>query len=352
MSHHPLRSTLAPLVIGLGALGSAHGADPDGPETRFVPPADHHVHVWSADAVAAKARIEAEVLGRDGGGGVVVGAGAVVASLDSANVPRAVLLSTAYFFGIPDLAIDSAAARTRAENAWVAAQARRFPDRLVAFFSANPLAPYAVPELDHCGAVAECRGFKLQLANSDIDFRDTADVRGLRRFFAAANERGLPLVVHLQTRRPDFGAREVDTFIDRVLPAAPDIPIQIAHLGGNSQYDAATRRAAGAFLSALQDHPGRTAHLFFDLAVVPLPESLARGDSALLARVREQNRQFAEMARQLGPDRVVFGSDYPESGIGDYLRGIEAALPMEPAEIKELLDDPAPSLEPVFAAGS
>lgn len=336
---HTVR-TPGPLLATVGAamvMGCAP-ADPG------VPPGDHHLHAWSEDAVAAKARIEREVLGRAGEPGPVVDAEAVMASLDSAGVRRGVLLSTAYFFGMPDLAFDSAAARARAENAWVAAQARRHPDRLVAFFSANPLVPNAVAELDHCVAVAECRGFKLQLANSDVDFRDPADVRGLRAFFAAANDRGLPLVVHLQTRRPEFGAGEVNTFIDSVLPAAPDIAVQIAHLGGDSQYDAPARRSAEAFLAAIREHPDRVANIFFDLAVVPLPESLARGDSAVLAQVRGMNEAFAAMARELGPDRIVFGSDYPEISVAEYLDGIRAALPMDSAAINDLLDDAAPYL--------
>ncbi len=136
----------------------------------------------------------------------------------------------------------------------------------------------------------------------------------------------------------------MNTFIDSILPAAPDIPIQIAHLGGDSQYDAAARRAAESFRTAFQDHPRRTANVLFDLALVPLPEELARGDSAVAAQIRSMNEAFAAMAAELGPDRIVFGSDYPEVSVADYLAGIRTALPMDSAAITDLLDDPAPYL--------
>src|SRR6185436_10922095 len=67
-------------------------------------------------------------------------AAGLIAMLDAAGIKRAVVLSDAYYFDEPGVpGADDAYAAVRAENDWTAAQAARFPDRLVAFCSVNPL---------------------------------------------------------------------------------------------------------------------------------------------------------------------------------------------------------------------
>lgn len=317
-----------------------------GPPDPAAPPADHHMHVWSPDAVDALLRIQRAV------GQTVMteeearplGAAEALAALDSAGIRRAALLSTAYFFGIPDVEFEDERARVRAENDYVARQVAEAPDRLVGFCAFNPKTAYALEELERCAEMPEIAGVKLQLANSNFDFRDTAQVARLREVFRAANARGMALVVHLRTRRQEFGRAEVETFLDRVLPAAPDVPVQVAHMGGRSGWDAGTRAAVDAFAEAFEEHPDRTARVFFDLAAVPVPPYRARGDSALLEQVRRINERVAEAVRRIGPDRIVYGTDWPELSAPGYLNGIRDALPMEPAELRDLLDDTAPYL--------
>lgn len=335
-------------------LSPAPDADPDGspgppagPATPVqgpaAPPADHHMHVWTPEARDALARLL--VAGRDAeppdlptfdGDGVV-------ARLDSAGIGRGVILSTAYLFGSPDVDFEGERSRVRRENGWVARQAARHPDRLVAFFSANPLADYAADVVGRCADAPECRGMKVHLANADFDFHDEAHVERLRAFFRRSNESGLPIVIHLQTRREDYGAAEVDVFVDRVLPAAPDVTVQVAHMGGNSRFDAATVRAFDELAAALEDHPERTDDLYFDMGLVPFPPQRARGDST--RRVyRTWNRRFAEAVRRVGPDRVLFGTDYPEAEPGPYARRLRSALPLTEGEVRDLYDDRAPYL--------
>lgn len=323
--------------------GSATG--PPAPPDSVAPPADHHMHVWSADARDALVRIM-EALGQEAPPGLpAFDAGAVIGQLDEAGIRRGVLLSTAYFFGNPDVDFRDERRKVREENDWVARQAASHPDRLVAFFGVNPLAEYAPEEVERCTAVPECAGIKLHLANSGVDLRDSTDVRGLRRTFETANRHGLPVIIHLQTRREDFGREDVNAFVDHVLPAAPEIPVQVAHLGGDSRFDAPTRRAVDAFLAAIREHPERTSNVYFDMALVPFPLSHAGKDSARRARYDEMNRGFAEAVRRIGPDRIVFGTDFPEYPPGAYVRGLAESLPLTESEFRDLLDDPAPYLD-------
>lgn len=307
---------------------------------------DHHVHLWSSDARDVLLRAQ-EALGQE----VIseeqarpISAADVVAGLDSAGIERGVVLSTAYFFGVPDLDVEDERARVRAENDFVARQVAAHPERLTAFFSVNPLADYALDELDRLADDEAFTGLKLHLGNSDVDLLDGEHVARLREVFARANDHGLALVIHLGGRSESFGASDAASFLNEILPAAPDVPIQVAHMGGPGGFGPGTRASAEAFAAALEDHPNRTRNLVFDLSGVPHPTHLARGDSALLRRIEELNRAFVDAARQLGFDRIVFGSDYPAISMRSYLDGLRRDLPLSDDEFEDLVDDRAPYL--------
>lgn len=157
---------------------------------RFVPVADHHQHLFSPDIVA--------LLG--GASGVSqLGADDLIPLLDSAGIRRAVVLSVAYMYGSPSRTVENEFAKVRAENDWAAAQAARYPDRLIAFCGFNPLKDYALEELARCAGDRRFgRGIKLHFGNSDVQLDEPAHLERLRRVFRTANEQGMAIVVHLR----------------------------------------------------------------------------------------------------------------------------------------------------------
>ena len=83
-------------------------------------------------------------------------------------------------------------------------------------------------------------GLKLHFGNSDVDLDNPAHVQKLQRVFRAANDHRMAIVVHMRssvTMRRAYGAKEARVFLTEVLPSAPDIPVQIAHLTGGGTYD-------------------------------------------------------------------------------------------------------------------
>lgn len=320
------------------------GGKVDAPITA---PADHHLHAWSADAVGIVGRLQ-EALGQE----VIppekqqpLDGGDAVAMLDSAGIDQGVLLSTAYFFAIPDVEVEDERARVRDENDYVARQVRAHPDRLVGFASVNPLSDYALEEIERIAGLDGITGLKLHLANSDVSLRNDTHVQRLREVFARAEALDLPVAIHLYTRHPDYGRQDAEIFLEEVLPAAPSVPVQVAHLGGGGGYGPGTQGVVEAFAAAFRSHPDRTAHVFFDLSGTAQPESLAKGDSALVERIREINAGVAGAVRTLGPDRVVFGTDWPLISAATYVAGLREALPLEDEALRDLLDDGAPYLD-------
>ena len=225
------------------AAGCATGGI--GPSGRFTPVADHHQHLFSPDIVA--------LLG-DSSGVTPLDADDLIPLLDSAGIRRAVVLSVAYMYGSPRRTVEDEYAKVRAENDWTAAQAARYPDRLIAFCGFNPLKDYALEELARCAADRRFgRGIKLHFGNSDVQLDEPAHVERLRQVFRAANEHGMAIVVHMRasiSRKRPYGAAQARIFLEQLLPLAADVPVQIAHLAGTGPgYDDPPADSAMAVLA-------------------------------------------------------------------------------------------------------
>jgi uncharacterized protein len=294
------------------------------------PRADHHQHVFSP-AVA-------ELFG---GGFRAVTARDVIALLDEAGIERAVLLSAAYSYGRPSRNVPDEYAKVREENDWVAAEAARYPRRLVAFCGFNPLKEYALRELERCARDPNLRrGIKLHIGNSDVRLDDPGHVAKLGAIFKAANERGMAIVMHLRAsislKRP-YGAEEARVLIEKLLPLAPRVPVQVAHLAGSGPgYEDPPAPAVMAVLAdAVARGDPRTRNLWFDLATIvsrePPPTT-----AALIVR----------LIRQVRPERVLYGTD---AATGNNLRPREAweaitRLPLTTEELARIAANVAPYL--------
>lgn len=265
-----------------------------------LPAGDFHQHVFSPADIA--------LLG-PGAGLRAMDAQELVGLLDAAGMRRAVLLSVAYLYGSPARQVEQEAARVRLENDWTAAQAARYPGRLIAFCSFNPLKDYALDELARCARHPGLgHGIKLHFANSDVQLDLPEHVARLRQVFAAANAHHMAIVVHmranLRNHRP-YGAEQARIFLEQLLPAAPDVTVQVAHFAGAGPgfEDAAARAAMAVLADAVRRGDARTRRLWFDLASIATPGMPAATQALVAERIRE-----------VGVERVVYGSDSPQGG--------------------------------------
>ena len=252
----------------------------------------------------------------------------LVAQLDEAGIRRAAVLSTAYWFGSPIMrkAEGDEYANVRAENDWVVQQVARFPGRLVAFCSFNPLKDYALQEIDRCAKLPHVKGLKLHIGNSRVELLNPEHVEKLRRVFAAANERRLAIVAHLWTQ--PYGREHAEAFLNKILPAAPDIPVQIAHFaGGGPGY---TDEALAVYADAISADDPRTKNLYFDFATVAdeqTPEVL---------------QKFAMRIRQVGLQRVLYGTDMAPPTARQSWMTFRTTVPLTEDEIRTIAGNVAP----------
>jgi len=304
---------------------------------------DHHTHLFSPAAVE---RIRPH--GAQFAPGTV---DELVRLLDDDGVERALVLSVAYFFGMPDVGAADPRGMA-AENDWVAAQVSGHPDRLAACCAVNPLMPQAAAEVERCAATGRFVGVKMHLANSDADLRNPDHVAAIADIVACANASGLAPVVHMRTRRADYGAVDAQAFIDRVLPEARDVGMQIAHVAGWGGYDNANDAALGAF-ARWAAGSGRAAarNVSFDIALARLdhrpevPADLPADEVA--ARDAWHARRFDHLVghvRAIGVDRFVFATDWPVATPRAYAQDLAAQVPFSPAELARIRGNVAPWL--------
>ena len=308
------------------AMSAAAMAAPAGPPV----PVDHHQHLLSPAMT--------------GPGQQPITAAKLVGALDAAGIRRAVILSNAYRFGSPQFAVPNPDeyARVIGENDWTAREAAKYPKRLVAFCGFNPLKEYALRELLRCSRDQRLgRGIKLQFGNSDVDLADSTDVAILRRLFRAANAEGLAIVVHLrpsESRRRPYGAEEARIFLDQLLTQAPDVVVQVAHLGGGGggALETAAEEVLTVFAAAFIQNDPRVRNLWLDVAGIT-------GGADAAARAPK----IAQLLRAIGTKHLLYGSDGgdptdppPKQALASFRK-----LPLSPAELRAIEGNVAPYLK-------
>jgi uncharacterized protein len=273
--------------ITVGAVGSGRPQAP-----AIVPAGDYHQHLFSP-AITDSGKTRPSIAAKD-----------LVTLLDDAGIRKALVLSLAYQYGNPNRpAVEDEYEKVKAENDWTSAQVAQYPDRLYAVCSVNPLKSYALDEIARCGKDARLRrGLKMHFGNSDVDLSNRDHVRRLHAVFTLANRQQMAIVVHMRssvTMKREYGASRARAFIDSVLPAAPDVAVQVAHLGGAGGYDdPGADEVMGVFVEAIAKKDPRVARVYIDVSGV-----------AGLGDWRPRAASIAARIRALGVERVLFGSD-------------------------------------------
>jgi len=327
----PLRKTIAPGQRAMFALVAATTIS-----TSCFAGGDHHMHIHS-DSAAAVSVAMCETMPGDCGDDLqapVAGSGTdAIRVLDEAGLDKGTILSLGYYYGVPELA-DSKFddyRYVRAENEYVARQVSKFPDRLVGFFSVNPLAEYALGEVSYWADRGGLVGLKLHLANSDFDFGNPDHIERLRTIVGVMGEHDLAVVIHLRNRDSDYGYEDVALFIEQIASPSRAVTFYLAHLAGWGGYDEATDGAIQAFLDAFENGVLDRSKVWFDIAAVMEPQMPDDIYATLLQRFRA-----------IGFDRLLFASDWDETNPKSYMATLRDRLQLSEKEWDQLMSNEAP----------
>ena len=248
----------------------------------------------------------------------------LVKMLDEVGIRRAVVLSDAYYFGagLPE-PIPDEYDKVRAENDWTAQQVGQFPSRLVAFCSFNPLRDYALAELDRCASSKKFTGLKLHFNAAQLPFQNPAQVAKVRRVMEAANKYRLPMIIHVRPGN-DYGRSEAEIFLRQLVAAAPDVPIQVAHLWGGENFSSA---ALEVYADAVAARDPVTKNLYFDIS------------GAWVYGKAEDMPAIAAGIRKIGLKRILYASDAPPA---EAWKAFREKLPLTENEFRVIANNVAP----------
>ena len=111
--------------------------------------------------------------------------------------------------------------------------------------------------------------------------------------------------------------------------------VQVAHLAGaGSAEDEGAQQALEVFANAVAKRDARTRLLYFDVTALGPPLT------------PEQGRRWAAAIRQIGPERVLFGSDatLPSATPADAWAALRAQLPLTEGEFRTIANNVPPYL--------
>ncbi len=213
----------------------------------------------------------------------------LIEEMDRSGVDRAVVLG--FPFRSLDLCVKS--------NSYLAEAAGRWPGRIAGFANAPPLSPGAAAEIERCLGLGLKGIGELVPDSQGFDLADTGAVRPLAKL---AEQHGVPMLIHLSEpvghgykgksgTTPEKGYALARTF--------PGLKLVFAHWGGGLP-----------FYELMPEVRSDLAGAYYDSAASPFLYD---------AKV------FKVAVSILGPEKILFGSDFPLLSPLRCRREIEAA---------------------------
>jgi len=275
----------------------------------------------------------------------------LIAALDAAGIHRATALSEAYLLASKYAHPAHEEETINEENDWTLQEVKQYPKRLVGFCSVNPIRAYALAAIKHCEQIGLRGGLKLHLAASSFEFTKVEEVHQLQDVFREANRLRMPILIHLHPDDENWdGGRDSLTFFEQVLPLAPDVPVQIAHMAGWGGYDQTADAALSTLVEQCKLHAKVCEHLYFDISGVLVPSSAAQAaEGSDLRLLYERQKRFPEgpqrliaNIRKIGIERILFATDWPVFDMKETVQLMRKDLPLTSAEIDQICRNVAP----------
>lgn len=258
-----------------------------------VAPIDAHTHLFPPEFIARREQFRAEDLwfGQAFASPTakMIGEESLLASMEAAGYAMSVVLGWPW----RDQGL------CREHNAYLADVARRYPTAIAWLGIVNPFLPDASSEIRFCidhGAV----GFGE--LNADGQGFDWAEPAGIAVAFDAFAEVDLPVLIHTSEpvghAYPGKGAATPDRLL-RSLTVFEDVRMIMAHWGGGLPFYELMPEVRMLTRNVMYDSAAST--YLYDFSIFPILEKI------------------------VGPERLLFGTDYPVLAQGRFLQRVLAS---------------------------
>lgn len=297
---------------------------------------DYHVHLQDSTTVQLGYRM-LKAFGQTPTrmDSLVLDADTIINRLNRAKFKKAWILSNAYWYGSPILTVENEYEEVKKQNDWIAEQAARYPERLTALMSVNPLKPYALKEIQRCIASKHFKGLKLHFANSKVNLFDKAQLAQLQKVFALANKNRLLLFVHFRNASDWNGKTNAEILVKHLLPFAKQTKVILAHMSGWGSFDKPTDDALNVMIASMQKNGSNSSNLYFDLSAVLPIDVNEEHQSAKSKENWNPTEALNKRIKQIGVAHILFGTDWPLIEIESYIKLLDSTL--EPSTVQKIL---------------
>jgi predicted TIM-barrel fold metal-dependent hydrolase len=158
-------------------------------------------------------------------------------------------------------------------------------------------------------------------------------VEKLRAIFRAANERRFPILAHLWTSVGNYGRPHAEAFLNQVLPAAPDVPVQIAHMAASGP-DYHSDDAFEVYANAAANNDPRMKNVYVDVASMVTRNTPPKTLELVAKRLRQFGLQHVLFASDRSPG---FGNESPKDAWESFNR-----LPLTEKDFRTVAENIAP----------
>ena len=242
---------------------------------KDIPKMDAHVHILPEDRRKGFIKYQGE-----GCTWAKAELNQYIEHMDKYNIKKAILLPTNDHYMYYE---------TRKTNEYLSSIVKEYPDRFVAFADLNCNGSYILDsepsELEYAVNELGLSGLKIHPNNLNLDADDLRLIPILRK----AAELNIPVMYHSNPCMSGFHDNCSPDKINKMIKVFPDIKFITAHMGGMKYLDAWS---------------GCT---WVDISFV-LPELM------VLYGTEQTNR----ILRMFGANRLIFGTDYPETSYEKY----------------------------------
>ena len=204
----------------------------------------------------------------------------LVAAMDGAGVDKSCIFAhdTGMAIGEPEVSMEE-------QNSLVAQAVKRFPDRLIGFFSIDPRRPEGLDMFQRFVEEEGLRGLKLHPTTGFYPYDP-----GVYPYYEKCMEYGIPVLFHTGTQPAPMKFRYTQPInVDDVAADFPDLPIIMAHVGHHLWNEALAVASVKT-------------NIYFDIS---------NWQFVFNRNPKEFYHVLREIIDEVGPWRVFFGTDGP-----------------------------------------
>lgn len=255
--------------------------------------------------------------------------------LKNTGTKRIDLISMAHVFSSSEFGrFENERELVEAENSYVAAARNKYPKKIRAYCSVDPLREYALEELERCRTRLKMDGIKLHHNANQVYLTEPAHLAKVKKVFEFAAKHKLPILLHFDNSHRRFGEQDVDLLVGSILNDLRPVKLRIAHFGTSGGFSPRTRAFLDAFTEHLRTNAKLKRHkITFDISAVGLDK-----DSEGVRKLTDEEwTELGAYCRKLGFDRIVFATDYPLYRPAEYLEILRKQLNLTDREVRTLL---------------